>query len=64
MRHMTLVSKRPKLAVDTGLCGTIGSDFQAQLCFVLSFLSSVFVPLFQGVIQLKTEYINPPDTTE
>ncbi len=66
MRHVAFISRRPALAAETtptdsNLCGTIGSNFQAQLCFVLTFLLQFILPLSQAVLGTKGD--QDTDTT-
>lgn len=45
MRHVKSLSRLPKCA-QSGLCATVESQSQAQLCFLLELLTSFFLPLF------------------
>jgi hypothetical protein len=47
MRHICVVSKTVAPASTGGLCGQIGSDRQARLCFILSLLTSFVLPIVQ-----------------
>lgn len=55
MRHISTISRIPgKASTTPGVCTTIGSDFQARLCFLFQLLVQFFLPL----AQIK----NPTDT--
>jgi hypothetical protein len=60
MRHTKNITRIPARAQGTGatpaagLCTNIVSDTQARFCFVLAFLTDVFVPLIQPFVSLKT----------
>ncbi len=59
MRHTTSITRIPACAADTttttgtGLCTNITDSLQARFCFILSFLTDVFVPLVQPFVNLK-----------
>lgn len=57
MRHVAVISKRPALAADstttTSVCASIDSDFQTQLCFVISFLTEFILPLSESILGVK-----------
>ena len=53
MRHLTRISVPACADSSQGLCTTINDDLQARFCFVLAFLTEVFVPLVQPFIDLK-----------
>jgi len=56
MRHTTTITRIPVLAEtapSTGLCTNIVDTTQARFCFVLAFLTDVFVPLIQPFVNLK-----------
>lgn len=55
MKHVRMLGRTPLQAQTEGLCTNIVSDLQARYCFVLSFFSSVFVPIIQPFITLKTD---------
>lgn len=49
MRHLRLVSKAPKKAQITGLCGdNIDTDYEATLCFLLNILLGFFLPVVEA----------------
>lgn len=52
MRHIHHLTTMPAQASD-GVCGGVNNDLQARLCFVLEFLTNVFVPLFQPFVNAK-----------
>lgn len=52
MRHIQHVTTMPAPASD-GVCGGVNNDLQARLCFVLEFLTGVFVPLFLPFVNAK-----------
>lgn len=46
MRHLNTMTRLPGVASTTpGVCASIGSDFQARLCFLFQLLTSFFLPL-------------------
>lgn len=48
MRHVSTISRMPvKASTTPGVCTTIGSDFQARLCFLFQLLVQFFLPLAQ-----------------
>jgi len=47
VKHLHRISALPPRAQTTGVCGTVSSDFQAQLCFLLTILTQFFLPLAQ-----------------
>jgi len=51
MRHLKTISQTPSLA--SGVCDNVSGDLQARLCFVLEFLTGVFVPLFLPFVNAK-----------
>ncbi len=53
MRHLTCLSKRPERA-QTGVCATIGSDYQALLCFIIEALNTVFPSFIQSKTPTQT----------
>ena len=56
MRHTKVITRVPARAETTpatGLCTNIEDSLQARFCFVLAFLTDVFVPLVQPFINLK-----------
>ncbi len=58
MRHTKSITRIPACAqttppTGTGLCTNISDSLQARFCFILSFLSEVFVPLIQPFVNLK-----------
>jgi hypothetical protein len=57
MRHTKSITRIPAYAVDTtpptGLCTNIADSLQARFCFILAFLTEVFVPLIQPFVGLK-----------
>lgn len=56
MRHLNRVSipLRAQTSPGQGLCTNVTSELQARFCFVLAFLTDVFVPLVLPFIQSKT----------
>jgi hypothetical protein len=59
MKHVRTLSQTPAPA-QTSLCNAIDNDFQAWLCFALTVLSDIFLPL----VQLKQPEDPPAGTTE
>ena len=57
MRHTKSITRIPVCAqttpTPTGLCTNITDSLQARFCFILSFLTGVFVPLIQPFVNLK-----------
>ncbi len=55
MRHTRSITRIPARAQDTatGLCTDIQDSLQARFCFILAFLTDVFVPLIQPFVNLK-----------
>jgi hypothetical protein len=58
MRHTKTITRIPALAQTTtapatGLCTNVVDTTQARFCFVLAFLTDVFVPLIQPFVNLK-----------
>jgi len=64
MRHTKGITRIPACAqtttTPTGLCTNITDSLQARFCFILSFLTDVFVPLIQPFVNLKA---SSSDTT-
>ncbi|HNY87022.1 MAG TPA: hypothetical protein PKN23_11015 [Candidatus Hydrogenedentes bacterium] len=54
MQHTRTVTRIPAQAQSQGLCDNVTGDLQARFCFVLAFLTDVFVPLVLPFIQAKT----------
>jgi len=54
MRHTTKITRIPAQAQSQGLCDNVTGDLQARFCFVLAFLTDVFVPLVLPFINAKT----------
>lgn len=49
MRHLRCVSKAPKKAQITGLCGdNIDTDYEATLCFLLNILVGFLLPVVEA----------------
>lgn len=55
MRHVKSLSRVPQKAQTALNCDTISSDFQAQLCFVITLLISFFLPLAELKQPAETE---------
>lgn len=56
MRHTKSITRIPacaETAPATGLCTNVVDTMQARFCFVLAFLTDVFVPLIQPFVNLK-----------
>jgi hypothetical protein len=56
MRHTKSITRIPacaQTAPATGLCTNIADSLQARFCFILAFLTDVFVPLIQPFVNLK-----------
>jgi len=58
MRHIRLLTLVPPKA-ESALCTGITSDFQAQLCFLSTALTSFFLP----ILQLK-QPVTPTDQNQ
>ena len=54
MRHMKYLSKRPERA-QSALCTSIGSDYQALLCFIIEALQTVFPTFAESKTPTQTE---------
>ena len=54
MRHMKYLSKRPECA-QSALCTSIGSDYQALLCFIIEALQTVFPTFAESKTPTQTE---------
>lgn len=54
MKHFNRISTIHPIPQAAGLCDNIVGNDQAVLCFVLSLLRDVLVPLLQPFIQSKT----------
>ena len=57
MRHNKTITRIPAYAADTttttGLCTNVVDSLQARFCFILAFLTDVFVPIIQPFVTLK-----------
>lgn len=54
MQHMRKITRTPARAQSQGLCDNVTGDLQARFCFVLAFMTDVFVPLVLPFIEAKT----------
>ena len=54
MRHARKITRIPAQAQSQGLCDNVTGDLQARFCFVLAFMTDVFVPLVLPFIEAKT----------
>ncbi|NLV41156.1 MAG: hypothetical protein GXY15_07995 [Candidatus Hydrogenedentes bacterium] len=54
MRHTLRITRIPAQAQSQGLCDNVVGDLQARFCFVLAFLTDVFVPLVLPFVNAKT----------
>ena len=54
MRHARKITRIPAQAQSQGLCDNVTGDLQARFCFVLAFLTDVFVPLVLPFVNAKT----------
>jgi hypothetical protein len=67
MRHTKGISRIPACAQTTapttGLCTNVVDSLQARFCFILAFLTDVFVPLVQPFVNLKAGTNSSGDTT-
>jgi hypothetical protein len=51
MRHVRTISRTPERA---DFCGTIGSDTQARLCFILQFFVQFLLPVMLPGVSAKS----------
>ncbi|HOQ89672.1 MAG TPA: hypothetical protein PLO53_02175 [Candidatus Hydrogenedentes bacterium] len=56
MKHLCRITvpARAQTTSGQGLCTNVTDELQARFCFVLAFLTEVFVPLVLPFIQSKT----------
>ena len=55
MQHINCLTKRPERAQTNSVCTSIGSDYQALLCFFIEALQTVFPSFAEAKAPTQTQ---------